>query len=177
MLWIFINISRSNWHDVPTNCLTVYRLIILWSNFFKGFLVLMFLVDSHTLLPILYPFLTSFLCWSMATAYFSWLQAIFFFTNFHTFSILAAIDLVLLLTSCSRVNFFDRSTRLKLILGIYLRITWNGSNLMNADRFALAANLAIDSMSTQLFWKWLTYTRRCLSISWLAILLWLLVLG
>ena len=61
-----------------------------------------------------------------------------------------AIDLALLLASLLRVDSSDKSTGLKLILGIYPRIAWNGSILVVAEGLALAANSTIGSRSTQL---------------------------
>ena len=69
---------------------------------------------------------------------------------------LVAMEQLLVLASRLRINFSNKSTGLKLILGIYLRIAWNGGILVEAERFALAATLAMGSRSTQLFWKWLT---------------------
>ena len=61
-----------------------------------------------------------------------------------------AIYLALLLASRSRVDSSAKSTGSNLILGTYPRVAWNGGILVAADGFALAANLAMGSKSTQL---------------------------
>ena len=120
MLWIFIKVGSFNWHDDPTNALILNRLTILWSNFFDSCSVLIFFVDNHTLSLTLYS--TIFRCQSMVFAWISWVWAILAQTNFYTFSMLVAIDLVLVLASHSCVDSSDKSTESKLILEKYLRI-------------------------------------------------------
>ena len=152
--WIFMEVGSSSQHDDPTNALILKGLTFLWSNFFDGLSVLIFFVDNHIWAPT--SFSTLFRCWSAACVCFSWLWAISVRTNFYISSMSVAIDLALLLASRSRVDFSDKSTGLKLILGTYPRVAWNGGILVVEENFALAANLAMGSRSTQLFWKWLT---------------------